>query len=172
MFGSMAAKVARRLALVFLAGVFVACAAVAQEQPKGEGSEHPKGQEHPKAEGKGNVSLEDLATAIQAYVENDSKLKGGYFLVYDPVAKKPLALELVKVHRDRLSGIGDQTYFACADFKSIDGAKTYDLDIFMKGPNKDRLMATQVLIHKEAGKERYSWYEEDGIWKRKEAGKS
>lgn len=168
MFRSMAARIASRLVLVSLAGVTVASASFAQEHPKGEESK----QEHPKTEAaKGTLSLDDLAAAIQSYVESDSKLKGGYFLVYDGAAKKPLALELVKVHRDRLSKVGDQAYFACADFQTLDGAKPYDLDIFMKGPDKGHLVATQVLIHKEGGKERYTWYEEGGIWKRKEVTK-
>ena len=40
----------------------------------------------------------------------------------------------------------------------------------MKGPGKDKLEVTEVSIHKEGGKERYTWYEEGGIWKKKPVG--
>jgi len=110
--------------------------------------------------------MEDLAKAIEGYVQKDAALKGGYFVVYDPVAKQPLALTLVKVHKDRLSKMGDDTYFACADFTTPDG-KVYDLDVFMQGADAGSLKATEVSVHKEAGKARYGWAEENGIWKKK-----
>jgi hypothetical protein len=138
------------------------------EQPAGDKSkgEHPKeppSAEHPTG---AKVTQDDLAAAIESYVKRDAALKGGYFLVYDPVAKQPLALTLVRVHKDRLSQVGDGTYFACADFRTPTD-KTYDLDVFMRGPDKDHLTATEVTVHKVNGKERYTWYEEDGLWKRK-----
>ena len=45
--------------------------------------------------------------------------------------------------------------------------KVYDLDVFMKGPDKDHLVFSKFMVHKEAGKERYTWYEQDGVWKTK-----
>jgi hypothetical protein len=129
---------------------------VAQEHPK----EHPE--EHPEGEAAA-VSKENLAAAIRGYVEKDSKLKGGYFCVFDTVAKAPLALTLVKVHDDKLAQVGEDTYFACADFKALDGA-VYDLDIFMRGESADDLEVTEITIHKKDGKERYGWKEEGGVW--------
>jgi hypothetical protein len=130
----------------------------------------PRGQEHPEhpksAKSKQPaISEEDLADAIQDYVKKDAALKGGYFLIYDEEAKRPLALTLERVHRDRLSWISDDTYFACADFKGANG-KTYDIDIFMKGKNKNKLQVTEISIHKEAGKERYHWAERNGAWEK------
>lgn len=134
------------------------------------GSEHP--QEHPQ-EKKGSagslVAKEDLADAIRAYVKEDAALKGGYFLFYDKKAGKPLALKLKKVHEDRLSKVGPDTYFLCADFITPEG-KTYDLDIFMKGPGAKSLKVTEITVHKEEGKERYKWREKGGIWTREETG--
>ncbi len=158
------------LAVVLLATAWCLYAA---EHPKG--AEHPKEpakaaehpSEHPKAAKPTALSKEDLAKEIKAYVKKDAALKGGYFLVYDKGAKKPLVLTLAKVHKERLSTVGKDTYFACADFKTPEG-EIYDLDIFMKGPGKGgRLKVTRVMVHKEAGKERYNWYEEGGIWKTK-----
>ena len=125
--------------------------------------EHPA--EHPSEETASALTKEDLGEAIAAYVERDADLKGGFFLVYDAAAGKPLVLTLKKVHKDRLSQVGDQVYFACADFETPEG-KVYDLDVFMQGPDKDRLEVTEVAVHKESGTARYTWLEEDGLWKK------
>lgn len=128
--------------------------------------EHPA--EHPKEgkKGKSKVTKQQLAKKIENYVENEAKLKGGYFLVYDKKAKETLALTLEKVHKKRLATIGKGQYFACADFKATNG-KVYDLDIFMNGPNANHLNISQITVHKEDGKARYTWYQEDGLWKTK-----
>ena len=137
----------------------------AQEHP-----EHPtKAAPQPKME----VTKETMAKAITDYVSQDAAMKGGYFLIYDPQAKKTLTLTLDKVHQDRLSQVDERLFFACSDFKSSDG-KSYDLDFFMQGKETDsgmELTVSEIMIHKQDGKPRYSWYEEEGIWKRKEASK-
>jgi hypothetical protein len=112
------------------------------------------------------VTMDQLAEAITDYVAKDSDLKGGYFLVYDKEAKKPLMLRLDKVHMDRLARVYEGVYFACADFKTPDGT-VYDLDVFMKGPSADALEATEVSVHKRNGKARYGWVQEEGVWKKK-----
>ncbi len=146
----------------------MACRANAAEHPAEQPAEHPKAakQEVKKAE---PVTKEELAKAIEEYVKKDARLKGGYFLVYDKVAKKALVLTLDKVHKKRLATLGHQKYFACADFRTPEG-KVYDLDIFMKGPSKDQLKVKKITVHKEDGKARYTWYEEGGVWKMKPAG--
>ncbi len=160
----------RRLGALILtlavALAFVAGKVAAQEHPQ----EHPK--EHPTAKktdkkAQADVSMADLSAAIKNYVAKDAELKGGYYLVYDPVNKKTLELTLDKVHEERLSKVVDGVYFACADFKASDG-KIYDLDIFMKG-DKSKLQVNEVTIHKEAGNPRYGWVEENGVWQRKTA---
>ena len=87
-------------------------------------------------------------------------------MVYDKDADKPLALVLEKVHKNRLSKVGPSVYFACADFKTPEG-KVYDLDVFMNGWDKHHIKVSEITVHKESGKERYTWYEEDGLWKKK-----
>lgn len=137
-------------------------------------AEHP---EHPVEKPKietvvaKDVSKEELAKSIEDYVKKDAKLKGGYFLVYDKKAKEALILELVLVHKDRLSKIAPNVYFACADFKTPKD-NIYDLDIFMKGTEKGNLEVTEISVHKEAGKPRYTWYEEGGVWKKKIPGET
>lgn len=136
----------------------------AQEHPE-HPSEHPtKSEKSEKA-----VTTAMLAEAIQDYVAADSKLKGGSFLVYDPVEKKPLQLTLAKVHEDKLATLGGGVYFACADFESTDGT-VYDLDIFMKDDDGN-LETTDVSIHKVDGQPRYTWREDDGVWRKVEVSK-
>ena len=157
------------LTVLAMLELVTATSCFAQEHP-----EHPKKpaagkaskQEHPKEGPKVTFTVDDMAAAIQDYVKRDSELKGGYFLVYDSTANAPLALKLDKVHRERLSQISDDVVFVCADFTDTTG-KTYDLDIFMKGPDKDHLTVTDVSIHKEAGSPRYTWQEKDGRWTKK-----
>jgi hypothetical protein len=124
-------------------------------------AEHPR--EHPQGSQQAGISKDDLADAIQNYVKKEANLKGGFFLVYDKAVGRTLTLTLDRVHRERLSRVAADTYFACADFKTSEG-KTYDLDIFMMGPSKDKLQVTEISVHKEDGKERYNWVEKNGVW--------
>jgi hypothetical protein len=149
------------------AALFVFKPVYAQEHPE-HPSEHPS--EHPKAEQtKETVTIPMLSKAIQDYIAGDAKLKGGFYLVYDPLDKKVLQLTLAKVHEDKLATLGDGVYFACADFKSTDG-HVYDLDVFMTS-NEKTLDVSEVSVHKLDGKPRYNWTEKDGIWKKTDVPK-
>jgi hypothetical protein len=126
------------------------------------GQEHP---EHPKSSSN-QLSIEELSEAVKNYIEMESQKQGGYFEVKDPVQNKTLKLKLEKIHDDRLSPLGNDVYFVCADFKATDG-NIYDIDIFMKGKGKDDLTATDTKVHKQNGNARYTWYEDAGVWKTK-----
>ena len=131
-------------------------------------AEHPEHPEHPKKQSKGKgaeVTKDAIAKAIRDYAQKDMGLKGGYFLVYDPEAKKPLALTLDRVHDDKLCQVSERLCFACADFKTPEG-KVYDLDFFVKH-TESGLEVTEISIHKENGKPRYNWAEKDGVWSKK-----
>ena len=123
--------------------------------------EHP---EHPEDKSSSAMTLETLAEAITAYIEEDSNLKGGYFLVYDTVDKTPLQLELLKVHKDKLATLGNGVYFACTDMKAADGT-VYDLDFFMQQTD-DGIETTEIAVHKKSSKPRYTWKEVNGIWEK------
>ena len=125
-------------------------------------AEHPA--EHPQAESTG-MTKETIAKAVGDYVQKETNLKGGYFLVYDQVANKPLVLALDRVHKDRLSKVSEGVYFACADFKTPEN-RVYDRDIFMK-QTESGFEVTEISIHKEEGKARYNWVEKGGIWTKK-----
>lgn len=124
-------------------------------------AEHP---EHPEDKAPTAMTVDVLEQAITAYIESDSKLKGGFFLFYDDVDKKPLLLQLQKVHKDKLATLGDGVYFACTDLKASDGT-IYDLDFFMQQTDEG-IETTEIAVHKKSGNPRYSWKEEDGIWKK------
>ena len=126
---------------------------------KGEHPEHP---EHP-AKKTMPMTAQSVGKAVAEFIANDTKLKGGKFLVFDGFSSEVLQLDLLKIHMDRLTGIGNDTYFACADFQASNG-KIYDLDIFMNGKSADDLNVTEIIVHKEEGVERYGWREEDGTW--------
>ena len=111
------------------------------------------------------ITLQNLTRAIESFIEADINLRGA-FLVIDPRTNGVLKLSLDKVHKERLSHIGDDIYFACADFNA-DNGKVYDLDIFLHGENTDNLTVTEISIHKEDGKARYGWQEQDGKWTKK-----
>jgi hypothetical protein len=154
----------RVVTVLACAALLLAAPAFAQEHP-----EHPKGgsKEHPEhpGESKGAVTIEELAEAIESYIDRDAELKGGFFLVYDKVDKKPLQLTLVKIHDDKLAGLGSGVYFACVDMKNADGV-VYDLDFFMHRDDHDEMETTEVSVHKKSGTPRYGWKEENGVWKK------
>src|SRR5438477_5422215 len=126
---------------------------LAQEHP-----EHPKG-----AVANEKVTKAEISTGIKKHIANESKQSSDkkFHTTYEG---KDLSLDLVKVHDDRLSGLGDGKYFACVDMKASDGT-TYDIDFFMSGKPGD-MKVTDTSVHKVNGKPLYDWKEENGVWKK------
>jgi hypothetical protein len=120
--------------------------------------EHP---EHPKGGGDKNVSTADISAGIKKNIESESKKDGKFHVKHEG---KDLALDLVKVHDDRLSSLGGGKYFACVDMKAADGT-TYDIDFFMSG-KPGSMRVTQTSVHKVNGQPLYNWKEEGGVWKK------
>lgn len=136
----------------------------AQEHP-----EHPKKKEetktgeHPqKGEGK-EVSTAEISAGIKKHISSESKNSSDKKFHVN-LEGKDLALDLVKVHDDRLSSLGEGKYFACVDMKATDGT-TYDIDFFMSGKPGD-MKVTETSVHKVNGKPLYNWKEEGGVWKK------
>jgi hypothetical protein len=132
------------------------------EHPK-KTTEHPKqGAEHPKqgAETK-QVSTADISAGIKKNIDAKSKKSpdGKFHVKYEG---QDLALDLIKVHDDRLSDLGSGKYFACVDMKATDG-KTYDIDFFLTG-QPAKMKVTETSVHKIDGKPLYDWKEESGKW--------
>ena len=135
------------------------------EHPTTKKAEHPTTTITPQIVQGKKITLQNLARAIEGFVEADIILRGA-FLVIDPKTDTVLKLKLEKVHKERLSHVGEDIYFACADFNA-DNGKVYDLDIFLQGTNTDNLTVTEISVHKEDGIARYGWQEQDGIWSKK-----
>jgi hypothetical protein len=142
----------------------------AQEHP-----EHPKKKEdaktaeqpeHPKKGGGKEVTKAEISAGIKKHIVSETKKSSDkkFHVNYEG---KDLALDLVKVHDDRLSSLGDGKYFACVDMKAADGT-VYDIDFFMSGKPGD-MKVTETSVHKVNGKPLYNWKEEGGVWKKVKA---
>ena len=138
---------------------------VAQEHPEHpkKTTEHPKkGAEHPKKGGaEKQVSTADISAGIKKNIDAESKKSsdGKFHVKYEG---QDLALDLIRVHDDRLSDLGGGRYFACVDMKATDG-KTYDIDFFLTG-QPGKMKVTETSVHKIDGKPLYDWKEENGTW--------
>ena len=123
-------------------------------------SEHP---EHPKKGGEKEVSTAEISTGIKKHISSETKKSKDkkFHVNYEG---NDLALDLIKVHDDRLSNLGEGKYFACVDMKATDG-KTYDIDFFLTG-KAGAMKVTETAVHKIEGKPLYNWKEEGGVWKK------
>lgn len=124
--------------------------------------EHPS--EHPAGE-KSEVTTETISRAIEKHVKKSAKKNDGYFIVEDKEAGKTLYLKLDKIHKERLSAVKKDLYFACVDFTNKDG-RSYDIDFFLKDAG-GKLKFSETIVHKEEGKPRYSWEQKGDYWVKK-----
>ena len=125
-------------------------------------------QEHPEHPTKGagehakkQVSTADISTGIKKNIEAETK-KSSDSKFHVKHEGQDLALDLIRVHDDRLQDLGDGKYFACVDMKGADG-KTYDIDFFLTG-QPGKMKVTETSVHKIDGKTLYNWKEENGKW--------
>jgi hypothetical protein len=131
----------------------------AQEHP-----EHPKkSAEHPKQAAEKQVGTADISAGIKTNIDAKSKKSpdGKFHVTHEG---QDLALDLVKVHDDRLQDLGGGKYFACVDMNATDG-KTYDVDFFLTG-QPGKMKVTETSVHKVDGKPLYNWKEENGKWQK------
>jgi hypothetical protein len=123
--------------------------------------EHP---EHPtKGGGQKQVSTADISAGIKTNIETESK-KNSDGKFHAKHEGQNLALDLIRVHDDRLSDLGGGKYFACVDMKGTVG-KTYDIDFFLTG-QPGKMKVTETSVHKIDGKPLYNWKEESGKWQK------
>lgn len=124
--------------------------------------EHPEHPEHSKKGGaEKRVSTADISAGIKTNIETETK-KSSDGKFHAKHEGQDLALDLIRVHDDRLSDLGGGRYFACVDMKGTDG-KTYDIDFFLTG-QPGKMKVTETSVHKIDGKPRYNWKEENGQW--------
>jgi hypothetical protein len=123
--------------------------------------EHP---EHPTNAGKQPaVTTAAISAGIKKHINNEVNKSSDrkFHVQYNG---KDLALDLIKVHEDRLSSLGGGKYFACVDMKAADGT-TYDIDFFLTGKPSD-MKVTDTSVHKINGKALYHWKKEGDVWKK------
>lgn len=130
-------------------------------------SQLPQNQTRPDAQsqqaaGK-EVSAADISVGIKRDIARQSK-KSSDKKFHTEYKGKDLALDLVKVHGDGVSSLGNGKYFACVDMKAADGT-AYDIDFFMTG-KPGAMKVAETSVHKVNGKPLYNWKEEGGIWKK------
>lgn len=133
--------------------------------------EHPEHPEHPskgtaaakKGEAEKRVSTADISTGIKKNIEAETKKRSDskFHVQHEG---QDLAMDLMKVHDDRLQDLGGGKYFACVDMKGTDG-KTYDIDFFLTG-QPGKMKVTETSVHKIDGKPLYNWKEENGKWQK------
>jgi hypothetical protein len=148
-----------RLIIAAAIALFLAPGAPANAQ---EHPEHPtQGAEHPKKAAEKRVSTADISAGIKSNIDAEAK-KSSHGKFHVKHEGQDLALDLIKVHDDRLSDLGSGKYFACVDMKGTDG-KTYDIDFFLTG-QPGEMRVTETSVHKIDGKPLYNWKEENGKW--------
>ena len=122
-------------------------------------------QEHPgKALGKkADVTPDHVKKAIVDYIQWDSDLKGGYFLIWDEQEQRVWSLKFSKPHGG-VREVKDEEYFLCTDFKAEskqpDGSistTVFDLDFWVKQDEDVKLIVDQIKIHKVAGIPRFKY---------------
>ena len=109
------------------------------------------------------VSKADISAGIKKHIvsADTNKSDGKFHVKYEG---QDLALDLIKVHDDRLQDLGGGKYFACVDMKATDGT-IYDIDFFLTG-NPGSMRVTETSVHKVNGKPLYNWKEQGGLWKK------
>ena len=132
-------------------------------------AEHPEHPEHPQKgkAGKKQVSKSDISAGIKKNIDAETRKSsdGKFHVNYQ---SQDLALDLIRVHDDRLSDLGGGKYFACVDMKGTDG-KSYDIDFFLTG-QPGTMTVTETAVHKIDGKPLYDWKEDNGKWHKVPAG--
>ncbi len=113
------------------------------------------------------VSAEGIKKFIKSYIENETTLEGGYFLLFDKVKNEVLQLNLSKIDDTVNSVIKDEAFcgkyrtrhfwIASCNFESANSASNYELDFWInKNANGDFEVFT-IAIHGVDGKERFAY---------------
>ncbi|MDA2925082.1 hypothetical protein MYX84_04165 [Acidobacteria bacterium AH-259-O06] len=91
----------------------------------------------------------DVKAVITRYIEEDTALKGGFFLK-DPRNDQVQVLSFDHVH-EAVHEVEDGGYYACVDFKDTAG-NIYDVNIYLKGAATE-LKPHKLIVHKISGEE-------------------
>ncbi len=120
---------------------------------------------HAAAKGE-SITIQHIANGIRAHVADNAAKHDGYYQIRHE--GNILNLELIRIHMEYLSNLGDGVQFACVDLVDKDGT-VYDVDFFLAGTEPGNLRVTEETVHKLDGKPFYTWEQADnGIWRRVE----
>jgi hypothetical protein len=136
-------------------GALLVVAPLALAAPPPEHPEHPMD--------KKKIDVNDLEAAIKGKIAEKTKADGGTFQLRDDVLNKTWELDLVRVHRDKLTLLEDGTYFACVDMKDKKGTDVVDVDFFLKD-EEGKLVFSDMGVHKVNGAPRYNWEKKGDRW--------
>ncbi len=135
------------------------------EHPKKHGKhKHGKHQKHKHKHTKKGQWVKDSETmkafvaAVEDYVAKKEEDEGS-FEVYDNELKKDWKLSLVRIHKKRIARLGEDKFFACADFETVGKGKrkTLDLDFFVTRNEDGEFIVDEIPVHKVNGKPRYTY---------------
>ena len=104
-------------------------------------------------------SAEALRQTIQDYVATQEKLQGA-FVIVDERGDVLRRLELIRVH-ERVGKTGND-YYSCTDMKDVVTGDELDLDFDIEDQGTS-LKVADVRIHKDNGKPRYTYDENDNM---------
>ncbi len=105
-------------------------------------------------------SAEQLRETIRQYIQKQEQATGG-FTVSDPKEKGMLrTLSLIQVH-ERVGKTGDY-YYSCTDMQDSASGDKLDLDFDISDGGKE-LKVVAVRIHKDNGKPRYTYGDNDQL---------
>lgn len=150
---------------IMLVSAALAVSASAGEHPTKEAKahEHPS-HEHP-TEAQKNAKKELIANysaTVEKHVADASAKQGGDFVVKDDKLGKEWRLKLDRIHKKKIVSLGEDRFFACADFKqsgegffkSTFSPTKLDLDFYVRKAGEG-WQVEQVLVHKVEGEPRY-----------------
>lgn len=111
-------------------------------------------------------SAEALRQTIRDYIANQEKLQGAFAVIDErlPAGKAGTGglrhLELVRVH-ERVGKTGDY-YYSCTDMNDVQTGDLLDLDFDIED-QKGKLNVVDIRIHKDNGKPRYTYDDNDNM---------
>jgi len=100
-----------------------------------------------------------LRQTIRDHIAHQEKLQGAFAIV-DPRSGDLRQLELVRVH-ERVGKTGDY-YYSCTDMKDVTNGDLLDLDFDIED-QKGNLRVVDIRIHKDNGKARYTYDQNDNM---------
>lgn len=102
--------------------------------------------------------LKTYETVVREHVKAESDEP---FVAHDDKLNKEWKLKLLRVHTDRIVSLGNNRFFACSDFKSVNSKDKLDLDFVATRSPDGTWKMEKVLIHKVNGRPRYTWNEKN-----------